>query len=242
MFLHADRVVQGVMLLLFLASVSSWVVILEKTILLKQSSVNVWKFKRIAQGLKDTVNPDDFPGWTKNIVQAGVNESKDTAGHETRSDFRERLERAMRVILSGRIDRLENRINLLATVGSTSPFVGLFGTVWGIMHSFIGIANKGETSLAVVAPGIAEALFATAMGLVAAIPAVIAFNKINSTMQKMTKEALAGIALIGNCLSRIHFEELEGKADNTIQYRKAEDAQPPVKAEETPVQEGAAGS
>jgi biopolymer transport protein ExbB/TolQ len=220
MFLHADRIVQAVMILLLLASVASWVVILEKSMILKQSSVAVWRFKRIAQQLGDTVNPAEFPSFTEKIVEAGVNESKDTAGHETRADYRERLERAMRVILSGRIDRLENRVNLLATVGSTSPFVGLFGTVWGIMHSFIGIAAKGETTLAVVAPGIAEALFATAMGLVAAIPAVIAFNKINSTMQKMTKEALAGIALVGNSLSRIHFQE-EDQTGPTIQYRKA---------------------
>ncbi|MDR2339495.1 MAG: MotA/TolQ/ExbB proton channel family protein [Deltaproteobacteria bacterium] len=220
MFLHADRVVQGVMILLLLASVSCWVVILEKAMLLKQSSVAVWHFKKIAAALTDSVNPADFPGFTTKIVEAGVNESKDTAGHETRADYRERVERAMRVILSGRIDRLENRVNLLATVGSTSPFVGLFGTVWGIMHSFIGIAASGETTLSVVAPGIAEALFATAMGLVAAIPAVIAFNKINSTMQKMTKEALAGIALVGNSLSRIHFQadEQEGA---TLQLRKA---------------------
>jgi biopolymer transport protein ExbB/TolQ len=209
-FFGADRVVQGVIIILVLASVACWAVIIEKTMLLKQSSLAIWRFKRIAAGLTDSVRPEDFPGVAARIVEAGVNESKDTAGRETRADFRERVERSMRVILSGRIDRLQNRVPLLATVGSTSPFVGLFGTVWGIMHSFIGIAASGETTLAVVAPGIAEALFATATGLVAAIPAVIAFNKINSTVEKMTKEALAGIALVGNCLSRIHFRG-EGK-------------------------------
>jgi biopolymer transport protein ExbB/TolQ len=219
MFLHADSVVQGVMVLLFLASVCCWVVILEKAMLIKQSSVAVWRFKKSAAALTDTVNPEDFPTFTAQIVEAGVRESQDTVGNETRADFRERVERAMRVILSGRVDHLENRVNFLATVGSTSPFVGLFGTVWGIMHSFIGIAASGETTLAVVAPGIAEALFATAMGLVAAIPAVIAFNKINSTMQKMTKEALAGIALVGNSLSRIHFTE-DSAAGGTLQIRK----------------------
>jgi biopolymer transport protein ExbB/TolQ len=211
------------MVLLFLASVSCWVVILEKAVLLKQSSVAVWRFKKLAAKLTDSVNPDDFPSFAAKIVEAGVNESRDTAGHETRADFRERVERAMRVILSGRIDRLENRVNLLATVGSTSPFVGLFGTVWGIMHSFIGIAASGETTLAVVAPGIAEALFATAMGLVAAIPAVIAFNKINSTMQKMTKEALAGIALVGNSLSRIHFTD-EDRGGTPLRLKKAQES------------------
>jgi len=93
----------------------------------------------------------------------------------------------------------------LASVGAVSPFVGLFGTVWGIMHSFIGIAASGETTLAVVAPGIAEALFATAMGLVAAIPAVVAYNKVTGTLKKITKEALAAIGLVGNSLAREHF-------------------------------------
>jgi biopolymer transport protein ExbB/TolQ len=151
------------------------------------------------------VDADEYPGFTSLIVAAGVRESRDTAGGETRADFRERTERSMRAVLSGRIDRLDARTVLLATVGATSPFVGLFGTVWGIMHSFIGIAASGETTLAVVAPGIAEALFATAMGLVAAIPAVIAYNKINSVMKKMTKEALAGIAMVGNALARIRY-------------------------------------
>jgi biopolymer transport protein ExbB/TolQ len=205
MFKGADPVVQGVMLLLVAASLASWVVILEKTILLNKVSRTIWLFKKIAQKLENKVEPETFPGFTSLITEAGVKESSDTAGGETRSDYRERVERSMRVILSGRLDRLQSRITILATVGSTSPFIGLFGTVWGIMHSFIGIAESGETTLAVVAPGIAEALAATAMGLVAAIPAVVAFNKINSTIKKITKEALAGIDLVGNCLARIRF-------------------------------------
>jgi biopolymer transport protein ExbB/TolQ len=209
MFLSADNIVKGVMLLLVLASLASWVVIIEKSILLGRISRHVWTFKRLAQQIENTVDPYEYPGFTSLIVTAGLTESGDHAGGETRADYRERVERSMRVILSGRLDRLESRVTVLATVGSTSPFVGLFGTVWGIMNSFIGIAASGETTLAVVAPGIAEALSATAMGLVAAIPAVIAFNKINSTLKKITKEALAGIGLIGNTLARIHFEYLE---------------------------------
>lgn len=111
----------------------------------------------------------------------------------------------MRAELAGLMDRLGRRTALLASVGSVSPFVGLFGTVWGIMHSFIGIASSGETTLAVVAPGIAEALFATAMGLVAAIPAVIAYNKVTGTLKKITKEALSGIGFAGNRLAGRHF-------------------------------------
>jgi biopolymer transport protein ExbB/TolQ len=88
--------------------------------------------------------------------------------------------------------------------------VGLFGTVWGIMHSFIGIAASGETTLAVVAPGLAEALFATAMGLVAAIPAVVAYNKITGTLKKITKEALAGIGRLGNRLARLNYKKVQG--------------------------------
>jgi biopolymer transport protein ExbB/TolQ len=205
MFLAADPVVQGVMVLLFVASLASWVVILAKTALLRKVSRIVWLFKKMANSIDSEVVPEDFPDFTAKIVSAGVAEGEDLAGDESRSDYRERVERSMRVILSGQLDRLESGVPLLATVGSTSPFIGLFGTVWGIMHSFIGIAASGETTLAVVAPGIAEALFATAMGLVAAIPAVVAYNKINSTAKKMTKEALAAIGLVGNNLARISF-------------------------------------
>ncbi|MDR1086521.1 MAG: MotA/TolQ/ExbB proton channel family protein [Deltaproteobacteria bacterium] len=207
MFLAADPVVQGVMVLLFLASLASWVVILAKTALLQKVSRIVWNFKKKANSIDQEINPEEFPDFSARIVMAGVREGADTAGEESRADYRERVERSMRVILSGQLDRLESGVPLLATVGSTSPFIGLFGTVWGIMHSFIGIASSGETTLAVVAPGIAEALFATAMGLVAAIPAVVAYNKINTTTKKMTKEALAAIGLVGNSLARLTYSD-----------------------------------
>ncbi len=206
MFLGADPVVQGVMVLLLLASVACWVIIFEKTVILRRAGRTVWLFKRMA----NTINGDtlkSFPHFTQRIVEAGIRESRDAAGNETRADFRERVERAMRAILSGQLDRLESRVIFLATVGSTSPFIGLFGTVWGIMHSFVGIAATGETTLAVVAPGIAEALFATAMGLVAAIPAVIAYNKITASLKKTAKESLAAIGLVGNFLAGRHFSQ-----------------------------------
>lgn len=167
----------------------------------------------MAKSIEDSVDPEDYPGFTSLIVDSGVRESADVAGNETRADFRERVERSMRSILSGRIDRLQDRVVVLATVGSTSPFIGLFGTVWGIMHSFIGIAETGETTLAVVAPGIAEALAATAMGLVAAIPAVVAFNKVNATIRKINKEAQAAIGLVGNSLARLRFSILAKRGD-----------------------------
>jgi biopolymer transport protein ExbB/TolQ len=213
MFLSADPVVQAVMLLLLLASIATWVVILEKAALIKRASRVVWKFKRLAFEEVETINPDEYPGFSADIVRAGLFEAKDLAGEEDRYDYRERMERTMKEILAGRVSRLETRVTLLATVGSTSPFIGLFGTVWGIMHSFIGIASTGETTLAVVAPGIAEALFATAMGLCAAIPAVIAYNKINTNLQKLTKEAVSAIALVGNNIARLHFEKGETNAE-----------------------------
>lgn len=205
MFLEADPVVQGVMLLLLLASIATWVVIIEKFFILRRASRQILLFKRAAAGPEREIKLDDFSELSRPLVQAGLKESRDAGGNETRSDYRERVERSMRSELSGLMDRLGYRSLFLASVGSVSPFVGLFGTVWGIMHSFIGIAASGETTLAVVAPGIAEALLATALGLVAAIPAVIAYNKITGTLKKITKEALVGIGLTGNRLARLHY-------------------------------------
>ncbi|MDR2368940.1 MAG: MotA/TolQ/ExbB proton channel family protein [Deltaproteobacteria bacterium] len=163
------------------------------------------KFKRLAQSIQDNIEPADFPGFTAAVVETGLDESDDLTGNETRADYRERVERSMRSALAGQVYRLESRVTFLATLGSTCPFIGLFGTVWGIMNSFIGIAASGETTLSVVAPGIAEALSATAMGLVAAIPAVIAFNKINATVKKISKEAQVAIGLVGNNIARMTF-------------------------------------
>ena len=203
MFLHADPVVQGVMVILFLASLASWVVIFEKIFLLRQTHRDIRLFMKAAgaPGLR----LDACPGLTRSIAEAGLAESRERSGGENRADFRARLESVMRVALVGHLDRLEQRVLFLATVGASSPFIGLFGTVWGIMNSFIGIAVSGETTLAVVAPGIAEALFATAMGLAAAIPAVIAYNKFSNVHKRMTKEALAAISLLGNQLAHRYY-------------------------------------
>jgi len=215
MFLNADPVVQTVMLLLLLASVFCWLIIFEKTMMLKRAGAALRLFKRAA-GDFDPDRPEPLPALARPIVEAGFKESLDAAGRETRHDYRERVERAMRAVLSGQIDRLGARTLFLATVGSTAPFIGLFGTVWGIMNSFVGIAATGETTLAVVAPGIAEALFATAMGLVAAIPAVMAFNKLTGSLKSISKEGLAGISLIGNRLAQRHFSRTdEVPADQT---------------------------
>jgi len=213
MFLHADLVVQGVMLLLFLASMISWVIIVEKTLVLRRFNQVIRLFYKISTRWGNNLSAEAFPGFAKSIVEVGLTESADRAGRESRADFRERVERAMKMVLSRHMERLGSRTAFLATVGASSPFVGLFGTVWGIMHSFKDIAASGETTLAVVAPGIAEALLATALGLAAAIPAVVAYNKINITLKTITSEALAGIGLVCNTLARRHFRGLEGYGD-----------------------------
>ena len=207
MFLNADPVVQGVMLILLLASLACWVIIFEKAMLLHNAAKSVRLFRETAANtpLAGKEFCTRCPSFTSRIAEAGVTESRDNAGRESREAYRERVERAMRTVLAAAVDRLGRRTPFLATVGSTAPFIGLFGTVWGIMNSFIGIAASGETSLAIVAPGIAEALFATAMGLVAAIPAVMGFNKISAGLKAVAKEGISAIGLLGNRLARDHF-------------------------------------
>jgi biopolymer transport protein ExbB/TolQ len=205
MFLHADPVVQGVMIILFLASLASWVIIFEKTVLLWRTGLDIRLFLEMTN--KPNLNIEACPGLTRPIAETGLAESREFSSGESRADFRARLESVMRIALAGHLNRLEHRTLFLATVAASSPFIGLFGTVWGIMHSFIGIAASGETTLAVVAPGIAEALLATAMGLMAAIPAVIAFNKISNAHKRMGRQALAAISLLGNQLARRYYRQ-----------------------------------
>jgi biopolymer transport protein ExbB/TolQ len=121
---------------------------------------------------------------------------------ETPGERRDRIERAMRLALNAELRRLEFRLPFLATLGSAAPFIGLFGTVWGIMRSFEGIAAANNTNLAVVAPGIAEALFATAMGLAAAIPAVVAYNKITVDLGRFAGRMQGLIGRSGGLLAR----------------------------------------
>jgi len=123
-------------------------------------------------------------------------------GGQMRAGLQSRIERVMGVTLGREMERLERYMTFLASVGSTAPFIGLFGTVWGIMHSFSSIASSKNTSLAVVAPGIAEALFATALGLIAAIPAVIAYNKISSDLTRYAGRLEAFSHEFGAILSR----------------------------------------
>lgn len=203
LFLGADPVVQLVIILLFLASLFTWFFLIEKSLVLHRMGKDMRNFGQMVPrlGIKD-IESTAFPLMAQDIVRAGVKASNDVAGGESRADFRERVERAMREVFYHKLYEAGNKTTFLASVGSSSPFIGLFGTVWGIMHSFVGIANSGETTLAVIAPGIAEALFATAMGLVAAIPAVLGYNKITRTMKDITAVASLGIGTLGNTLAR----------------------------------------
>jgi biopolymer transport protein TolQ len=210
LFLNADIVVKGVLVLLLVASVWSWAVILDK--LWRIGSVS-----RSARAHEERAATARSPAelWTRTqaaktgdpagqVLIAGFAESaiEVPANSETIGERRERVERAMRLALNGELRRLEVRLPFLATLGSAAPFIGLFGTVWGIMDSFQSIAAANNTSLAVVAPGIADALFATAMGLAAAIPAVVAYNKFTVQLGRFAGRMQGLIGRSGGLLSR----------------------------------------
>lgn len=195
--IQAGPVVQGVMGALVLASVICWVIMIEKSILLG-------RLRREIRLLSNTGDPGAASGEgpAARMQRAAAREWAEGRDHdESRGEYRERIERAMRETLSATMRRAQSGTAFLATTGAVGPFVGLFGTVWGIMGSFQGIAQMHDTSLAVVAPGIAEALLATAIGLFAAIPAVIGYNRIARRVAGLRAEALAAIAAIGARLS-----------------------------------------
>jgi len=199
LILNAGPVVTGVLLLLLLLSVMSWAVILNKWRLYRRTRREADEFSSTFWSGKDMDTimggiPKLYPNSPlPNIFQAGYREF--LRRHREPSGEREEriiagggldgIRRALDAALSRELERLSRHLAFLATVGSTSPFIGLFGTVWGIMNAFQGIALTKNTSLAAVAPGIAEALVATAFGLVAAIPAVVAYNKFSADMKRM---------------------------------------------------------
>ena len=178
------------MLGLLFASVWTWAIILGHAFRLKRVVAKsdafereFWKAEDIDR-LYDGAGKEDLPA--AKIFSAGVSEWRRSTGGKSvdREGTRARLATAMGAAVAAEIDRLADRLNILATIGSVAPFVGLFGTVWGIMRSFTDIAASQNTSLGVVAPGIAEALFATALGLFAAIPAVIAYNRLTHRVNR----------------------------------------------------------
>ncbi len=191
---EASVVVQLVMLLLFLASIVSWVIIFQRASVFKQSrrsqlafEERFWSGMDLNQLYRDVSSHSDPNNGMQAIFKAGFkefNRLRQQAGMDADA-IMEGTQRAMRVALSRETDRLDSHLPFLATVGSTSPYVGLFGTVWGIMNSFRGLAQMQQATLATVAPGISEALVATAMGLFAAIPAVIAYNRYSANAERI---------------------------------------------------------
>ncbi len=208
LILEATLVVQGVMLILLAASITSWIIIFRKRQALGRAEKRANEFEeRFWSGadlgqLYDRIASDrNGRDGMEAIFEAGFREFR-RLREEKRINpdtLSKGAQRAMRVALTRELDRLEHRLNFLATVGSTSPYVGLFGTVWGIMHAFFALAEVQQATIAMVAPGISEALIATAMGLFAAIPAVVAYNKYSHQVERLEvrydnfKEEFAGI-------------------------------------------------
>lgn len=192
LFLQAHPVVKAVMIGLMAASVWCWAIIVDKMLLYTRTKRQMDRFEKVfwsGQSLEDLYR--SLQGRANHAMAAlfvaAMREWKRSheGGKPAIASLSMRIEKVLDVTISREIDRLERRLLFLATVGSAGPFIGLFGTVWGIMTSFQAIAGSKSTNLAVVAPGIAEALLATALGLAAAIPAVIAYNKFSSEVSRM---------------------------------------------------------
>ncbi|MCC7047972.1 MAG: MotA/TolQ/ExbB proton channel family protein [Alphaproteobacteria bacterium] len=214
LLLRADIVVKVTLLLLLLASLVCWAIIIDQSVRLRHARREA---RRFGQAVQRGLAPQHWTVPAKRagseaaasvsdaILAAGMDELSEDRAPGQREDAgqrRERVERSMRLAMSEELRALEGRLPFLATVGSTAPFVGLFGTVWGIMNAFLGIAHSNDTSLAVVAPGIAEALFATAIGLAAAIPAVVAYNKLGDMQRRLAQELTVAVARASTRLAR----------------------------------------
>lgn len=200
LFLQADPIVKGVMILLAIASVACWTVVFDKLVRLSAARRQAKAFEALVRSGGSLEG--EHKGIARHVVKAAIDAWRDQDASESRGERRERIERAMRGALGVEMKRLRAGLSLLATSGATAPFVGLFGTVWGIMNAFSSIARSQDTSLAVVAPGIAEALFATAIGLVVAIPAVMAYNKLTGDVGGVQSSFGSCIAVLGNRLAR----------------------------------------
>tara|TARA_Y100000748_G_scaffold272887_1_gene247059 strand:+ start:25 stop:699 length:675 start_codon:yes stop_codon:yes gene_type:complete len=190
LFLRADVIVKSVIIILIASSIYSWAVIIEKYRLFKKINKSSEEFEN--KFWKSRSAESFYNNLPDNIDDPMANVFKDTMQviikSKSKSNLSNRLESMLEVNIEKQMNNLEKNYTFLATVGATAPFIGLFGTVWGIMNSFQSIAISRNTSLAIVAPGIAEALFATALGLLAAIPAVVAYNKFNSDSKKYSQK------------------------------------------------------
>jgi biopolymer transport protein TolQ len=213
LFLRADIIVKAVMIGLIGASFVSWTIIFDKSLRVRRLFKGAENFEESfwsggsLEDLYDRIGPRPADPMTS-IFVAAMREWRRSAAkgladrENTRASLPQRIERVMQVTLGREMEALNRRMGFLASVGSTAPFIGLFGTVWGIMNSFQSIAVTKNTSLAVVAPGIAEALFATAIGLVAAIPAVLAYNKLSADLDRYAQRLENFSAEFGAILSR----------------------------------------
>jgi biopolymer transport protein TolQ len=213
LFLDADLIVKAVMLILVAASIWCWTIIFDKWLRLRSLFRRADQFEEAfwsggsLEELYDRIGSRPLDPMSSIFVAAMREWRRATAkglgeGEAARGGLARRIDRVMQVTLSREMEQLEARMGFLASVGSTAPFIGLFGTVWGIMSSFHNIGASKNTSLAVVAPGIAEALFATALGLVAAIPAVLAYNKLSTDVDRYAVRLEAFSGEFGAILSR----------------------------------------
>ena len=190
LFIRADFVVKSVILMLIGCSIYSWAIIIEKFRLFKKINLESKEFEEKFWKSKSAETfYNSMPAELDNPMALLFKDSMQTLlKAKNKSNLNERLSSMLEVNIEKQMVILEKGFTFLATVGSTAPFIGLFGTVWGIMNSFQSIAISRNTSLAIVAPGIAEALFATALGLLAAIPAVVAYNKYNNDSKKYSQK------------------------------------------------------
>jgi biopolymer transport protein ExbB/TolQ len=210
LFQHADIVVKSIMIGLLIASIVCWALVFEKIF-------RMWKLNREVGVLEDAAASGKFgttsgDGLVSSVNAAATTEWSEGAKNAAPGEVRDRLEQAMRGAMRRELKGIEKGLPFLATLGSAAPFIGLFGTVWGIMNSFTAIAQSKDTSLAVVAPGIAEALFATAVGLAAAIPAVIAYNQFTVALGRANDKISPAISVLARSLARRGIEAAPAKA------------------------------
>ena len=218
LFMSADYVVKTVIIILISASIYSWSIIISKIIRLRQHKHMEKEFEEIFwsgnsfEDIYETLNFNKLDPKSK-IFCAAISEWKksrpllDIQKSSNLESLKDRMQRSMNVTFNKESEIIEKNLTFLATSGSTAPFIGLFGTVWGIMNSFKSIAVAQNTNLSVVAPGIAEALFATALGLFVAIPAVVAYNKISSDLSKY----FISLETFMDEFTTIFFRQLENK-------------------------------
>ena len=186
LFVRADVIVKSVIILLIVCSIYSWAVIIEKFKLFKKINLSTEEFETKFWNSKSAETfYNNLPANVEDPMALIFKDAmQNLLKRRSRTDLNNRMTTMLETGIEKQISKITKGFTFLATVGSTAPFIGLFGTVWGIMNSFQSIAISRNTSLAIVAPGIAEALFATALGLLAAIPAVVAYNKFNSDSKR----------------------------------------------------------